>query len=362
MDKSKIAVTGAVSFADTETFKEADLLGNPHTILPAVLMVEGAYYPDVASNESPSSLHFSSNELKESVNTWNGRPVALNHPDQKDTCNSPETFDKQWVGYVFNTRYDDQSRSLKADLWIDNNRGKFITKRVKNGEHIDVSIGAFGDLIPPRSSAPDVNYDYSMSNIVGDHLAVLPDGVGACSWKDGCGIRAKAYCPGGGKRDKPRPLINNKNEKDEVMADCDKKVDEVVEKIGAAVDKAAEAKPMVEASKSFDEVEWLKSAPRAVQDRYMAALKNDEEAKKKHIDKIVSCKTYAFCEKKLGKVNELSILEGISTLVDALDKEDEEKGKVSDYQLRASAAKGASQDTAEWATFKDIDFTQRVAN
>jgi hypothetical protein len=187
-DLRRIMVTGQISHAER---KPASLLDKDFSVLPATMMVEGAYYPYVENLTKPQSLFFSGQELLQSVMSWNGRPVAINHPSGAETCNSPENFNKQWVGYVFNAKYDKPSRSLKADLWIDDDRGAIVNDLVAAGKCLEVSIGAFGDVKPYGGAEP---YDYSMSNIVGDHLAILPDTRGACSWEDGCGVRAAVFC------------------------------------------------------------------------------------------------------------------------------------------------------------------------
>lgn len=166
------------------------VIGKNFYVLPATMMVEGAYCPYVSGSANKTTLYFSGEALKESVQTWNGRPVSINHPDEEETCNCPQNYDKQWLGFVFNAEYDEVGKKLKSELWLEQERGAFIVESIKNGDSVDVSIGAFGDLVPSRNAG--ANYD--MKNIVGDHLAVLPDGIGACSWKDGCGIRAAVYC------------------------------------------------------------------------------------------------------------------------------------------------------------------------
>jgi hypothetical protein len=519
MDKQRIVVRGSVSFLGNNGFKTTDLLGKKHTILPAVMMVEGSYYPAVSSHNSPSSLFFSSSELKHSVNTWNGRPVSVNHPDRTDTCNDPGTFDRQWIGYVFNTRFDDKRRSLKGDMWIDNERGSFVTNMVRNGKRIDVSIGALGDVL---SSGGRENYDYFMKNIVGDHLAVLPDSVGACSWEDGCGVRAEAYTlkPKGteergaikvsgmadvisppaapdlairtvargpafsGTEDIPwndvdysldayidgyydfsglakpegvsssdisnlpqaakdwiatksllgdqssteanglvfLPVVNPKtnklnegalrsiiseesigndvgtaalasartkaesllrdkfNSEDRIvdMAECDKKIDEVVDRIGdrlgAAVDRVSERsapavqanvqaaqvetvqEPVKKASDVFDYEKWLDSAPGHVRDQVIAAVDERQKTKEKHIKNIVSCKSYAFCEKKLGKIDDIEVLEGISTIVNELNAEPPKEPTVdSNYQLKNLSASRPGENLS-YAPIKKIAY------
>jgi hypothetical protein len=259
---------------------------------------------------------------------------------------------------VFNTRYEEESGSLKADLWIDSERGKTITNRIKLGDQIDVSIGAFGDLIPSVSNSKETKeYDYKMTNIVGDHLAVLPDGTGACSWKDGCGIRASVFSF---RKDRERLYTDGLNNKEgvklEKMSDCTEKetsVSAVTKNEKTHVDVAEKR-----AAANFNKDEWLSQAPEDVQAYLVNAMNNYEVAKERHLDSIVSCEQVKFCREALGKIKDVTLLESIAALVTAKAGKAEENqlpGGSADNQLRSVAASNAATDSG-WAKFKDVDW------
>src|SRR6202008_4855408 len=70
----------------------------------------------------------------------------------------------------------------------------------------DVSTGFFADTEAARGSFHGVPYTEIHHNIRPDHLAVLPEAVGACNWRDGCGTprishRLTVACPCGGTCD-----------------------------------------------------------------------------------------------------------------------------------------------------------------
>ena len=194
--KRKIFVTGNVNLCDVSAEKAlvsgtTTLIGRDFYKLPATMMMEGAYTPYVENVSEQTSLFFNGSELGKSTQSWNGRPVSINHPDGQETCNSPENYQKQWIGFIFNAKYDASEKKLSSEVWVDADRGGRIIDLVNSGKNMDISIGAYGDIIPSNGVAQNgVEYNYEMKNITGDHLAVLPDGIGACSWKDGCGIRA----------------------------------------------------------------------------------------------------------------------------------------------------------------------------
>lgn len=186
MNTECVKLAGYFENKDVVSFETKTLLDNDYAVLPAVMMVEGTYTPYVENFTEKSALKFTTKELKRSINSWNGRPVSIDHPDNQQSCNCPSNYQKRWIGYVFNTRMDGTRNRMLSDIWIDKNRGSSIIDMFSKGNEVDISIGAYGDLVPSN----DNDADFLMTNIVGDHLAVLPNGIGACSWKDGCGIRA----------------------------------------------------------------------------------------------------------------------------------------------------------------------------
>lgn len=170
-----------------------ELLGAEYFVLPSVMMVEGAYYPSIHSCNDRVALYFSADELLKSANSWNGRGISMMHPEGNSSFNVPDVFDNHWLGFVFNTGFEDDKKRLVSDLWISKDRGQEIVDRVQAREQIDLSIGACGNLTVGEGVANGIKYTRQFTNIVGDHLAILPDVKGACSWSDGCGIRASEY-------------------------------------------------------------------------------------------------------------------------------------------------------------------------
>ncbi|MEB3090005.1 hypothetical protein, partial [Parvimonas sp. M20] len=61
-------------------------------------------------------------------------------------------------------------------------------QRVLDGEMVDVSVGAFIDIVEGAGIHNGKNYAGSWANVVPDHLAFLSAGVqGACTVEAGCG-------------------------------------------------------------------------------------------------------------------------------------------------------------------------------
>ena len=177
-------------FLDGQTkINEGNFAGRSYYIVPSVMLVEGAFTPAVDELTTPTALYFNGDDIAMSVQSWNGRPVSLYHPVGNTSCNIPHVLDGQLLGYLFGAQYDQVEKKLRADLWLDKDRGEFIIDKIRLGDKIELSVGAYGDIVSEKGTYGDTKYSQRMTNIVGDHLAVLPDVPGACGWEDGCGIR-----------------------------------------------------------------------------------------------------------------------------------------------------------------------------
>lgn len=127
--------------------------------------------------------------------SWNGVPVTIQHPTAGKgyiSANAPAVLEEFGVGTIFNSRWD--SGVLKAEAWIDiqkaNTLQPGLVKALEDGEPMDVSTGFFSEDIPSSGSSNGRAFSAIARNLNPDHLALLPGGTGACSWEDGCGVRA----------------------------------------------------------------------------------------------------------------------------------------------------------------------------
>lgn len=127
--------------------------------------------------------------------SWNGVPVTLYHPEVEDgytSANSPDIIEKWAIGTIFNSKWDGDA--LKAEAWIDvakaNRLKPGLVKELEDGDAMDVSTGFFSNDQETEGESKGRIFKAIARNINPDHLALLPGGTGACSWEDGCGIRA----------------------------------------------------------------------------------------------------------------------------------------------------------------------------
>ena len=152
---------------------------------PVVLICEGVH----------NGLFYPASEICKFPDSWNGRPVVINHPDlggKPVTANSPEVVERQTVGQLFNTTWDDETKKLRSEIWINVTKCKNveadILELLENGANIEVSTGLFTENDQKEGTWFDEPFFGTVYNYRPDHLALLPDTVGACSWEDGAGF------------------------------------------------------------------------------------------------------------------------------------------------------------------------------
>lgn len=183
----------ASSSADTSALRTEQWDGKDYLVVPVVAIVEGVLFGANASAPefAPAS------EFGKFPMGWNGRPVVLNHPQVAGlyvSAASPQVLTDNAIGCMFNTQLDDNK--LKTEAWIDVARvaelgGTFqaTLDRINNGDMVEVSVGAFIEVLSSPGTFDGKPYQGVWSNVVPDHLAFLEEGlVGACSVKDGCGV------------------------------------------------------------------------------------------------------------------------------------------------------------------------------
>jgi len=173
---------------NTSKISIENINGLPYTMLPVIMLKEGVFIANKESNPNGYATYYSGDILKESIVSWNGRSVGIGHPTNGESMNTPRNISHS-IGYIFNTGYDDITKGLKAVVAIRSDMGADIVRRFMSNEIIDVSTGVWGTIVKEEGFYNGTKYDEYYTNIIGDHLAILPGGRGACSSEDGCGLR-----------------------------------------------------------------------------------------------------------------------------------------------------------------------------
>ena len=191
-----------------ETFE-----GRRHLVAPVALLVEGVH-----TGMGGRALFYPASELARFPAAWNGRPVPMFHPTERDedgaiipvSANSPEILQRESVGYLFNAWYDDDGRALRAEIWVDEERARRKAPggvvSLEKGEKIEVSTGLWGDIEEIGGVWKGEPYEAIFRNYLPDHMALLPGREGACNIKDGCGV----FNEKGGKLMKGEGTISEK--------------------------------------------------------------------------------------------------------------------------------------------------------
>lgn len=175
--------------AQKGSVREETLRGQEFVVTPAVILVEGVLQGMTA--ETPELAL--AEEFGKLPQSWNGRPVTIQHPIRDNTpssANDPDMWESVVVGMLFNTRLE--NKKLISEIWANkswmSDSYSDILASLSDGETLEVSTGLFVDLEMQPGIWNGEKYGAVWHNAVPDHLAILPKGtVGACSIEDGCG-------------------------------------------------------------------------------------------------------------------------------------------------------------------------------
>lgn len=161
--------------------------GRAHLVMPVVLLVEGVH-----TGASGIPTYYSPEEMMASAHLWNGIPVPVSHPE--NSANQPDVIEECVVGRLFNVHFDENGNKLRGEIYLDPEKTRRISAElldaIRGNENIEVSTGLYFDAFRESGDWNGEHYEIQATNFHPDHLALLPGQVGACSWDDGCGVRA----------------------------------------------------------------------------------------------------------------------------------------------------------------------------
>lgn len=189
-DMRELHLRGATGAVRTEM-----LHGREHIVVPVVALMDTVIHAVNAA--TPERVPLAT--LTKAAASWNGRPVVLGHPTRNGrqiSANEPGVMSAYGLGTIFNSRVE--NGKLQMEAWHDVEH----TTRIAGQEYVDsiraakpheVSVGAFVVTdgqpgIHPNGKAYKANW----IDATGDHLAMLPNSIGACSMAMGCGTHRAA--------------------------------------------------------------------------------------------------------------------------------------------------------------------------
>jgi len=171
--------------ATAGTVKEITRKGKRYLVAPTVALRAGVLNGELVPAD----------EVAKYANAWNGRPVPLGHPKQDGqpiSANSMDLWDETPAMFWSATVDGD---ALKGEIWVDIQRASDmggqaaqLVQRLRNNESIDVSTGYFRDFTESPGVYDGKAYTGIARNLRPDHIAILLNETGACSWADGCGV------------------------------------------------------------------------------------------------------------------------------------------------------------------------------
>ena len=165
--------------------------GVDYAVYPSIILVEGVHHGAIGA-----PTMYPTDVLASSAPMWNNIPVTIHHPQDKEgayvSAGSPEVLQAWAVGKLLNARHEEGK--LKADVMIHikkaNDKHPTLINDLDRGVEMQVSTGLYGEEVMEEGLWNNEAYASRLTAIQPDHLALLPGAEGACSWADGCGIRA----------------------------------------------------------------------------------------------------------------------------------------------------------------------------
>lgn len=169
-----------------ETLEEKE-----YVVVPMVILTEGVH------NGSSGPLYYPPEELSKTPVAWNHKPVVVYHPTMNGeplSASEPHIINSRKVGLMMNTRWE--NGKLKSEAWLDRNKANKVDPRIMETvdklETMELSTGVFLDIDKTAGNWNGEPYVGIARNFRADHLALLPDQVGACSLQDGAGLLRNA--------------------------------------------------------------------------------------------------------------------------------------------------------------------------
>jgi hypothetical protein len=156
-----------------------------------VMLTEGVH------NGSGGPVLYTDKELEKYPESWNTKPVVVYHPTSNgqgiSACDST-VIASQGVGMIMNTVWDSTAKKLRAEAWIDTEKADKVDPRIlstiRENKLMEISTGLFSDEDDKTGIWMNTGEEYKSIaiNHRPDHLALLPDQIGACSVADGAGL------------------------------------------------------------------------------------------------------------------------------------------------------------------------------
>lgn len=161
--------------------------GRNYLVAPATILVSGVL------NGSEGPIFYPPEEIERNPSEWNATPIVVNHPmvgGKYVSARDPDILEKYGIGFLYRSVASNGKGS--AEAWFDEEDTRRVDPRILNaleaGTPIELSTSLLAIKEPKDGVYNGIPYKFIARGYRSDHLAVLPDGIGACSIAAGCGI------------------------------------------------------------------------------------------------------------------------------------------------------------------------------
>lgn len=172
--------------------RQDTLQGRDYLVAPVSMLMPGVF----AGSAGP--ILYAESDIRASIAAWNAKPITVGHPelpngDKVSGC-TPESLNRLSVGMILNTKYNAKSKKLQAEAWFDVSRfsqvegADAIHTALLANQKLEVSTGLFVEAIVANGDHNGKAFVAKAANFKPDHLAIILNGEGACSIKDGAGL------------------------------------------------------------------------------------------------------------------------------------------------------------------------------
>jgi len=170
-----------VNNAFFRTWRKETVGDKAYLVVKGVPLVEGVL----------NGRYVSADEFGAFVKDWDGVPVVMRHPKTNDGSARVASPDVPIVGRFYNAELD--GTRLVGEFWLEEDAlnspdGETVITRMKAQLPIELSTGYYAESVPSVGKWNGKEYNLVDQNLHPDHIALLPDEVGACSLDDGCGL------------------------------------------------------------------------------------------------------------------------------------------------------------------------------
>ena len=175
-----------INLSNTAIRRET-LQGREYLVAPMAMLAEGVV------DGSGGPILYEEKDCRKGAPLWNTKPVVVYHPEINgkgvSAC-EPSILEARQVGMVMNTRWD--NGKLRAEAWLEESRLKKVDDRIldalETNKVLEISTGLLTDNEEKLGTHNDIPYTHIARNHRPDHLAILPDKIGAYSIADGGGL------------------------------------------------------------------------------------------------------------------------------------------------------------------------------